>query len=296
MAIDATRGLPSFSEMLSAFRNRGSLASALNAGVQGVEKGIGIAQTGAKNASQQRLETAQTGEAEAHGRYYDAQAAGGAQKKVPLAALPESIKPQLAAYVDAEGNVPEAAAKVALATTEQGGKAERAAEMLKVQQEALDERTKSQARQAQLEAELNRIREESGNEQRSITANKGVIEATKDASPTLLQRGVNFVKEGVTGQPLDVVLQERQNRAATEALARKGGVPSGTDRLNKLEGTARLNTLENNAKNTVTDKAVGIRPTPANPVRQKAIDALTEAGAPITDANIKEAIRQLGQQ
>lgn len=59
MAIDATKGLPSFSEMYAAYKNRASLGDALQSGLQGYEKGVGMAQQGEKISSEADYHRAQ---------------------------------------------------------------------------------------------------------------------------------------------------------------------------------------------------------------------------------------------
>lgn len=276
MALDATRGLPSFSEMLSAFRNRGSLADGLKAGLAGYEKGVGMAAAEKKAASDQRLQGAQTEEALAKA---ESLRSGGTKKRIPLAALPEAAKTALAAYADEAGTVAEEAAKIYLSTTEQGGKNDRANEMLKLQQERLAAEQKAAEERAALQAELTRVREESGVASRELNAAKTVAETTSRAeAPTMLESGIiSPVKEFITGDPLSSVLAQRQNKAAMEKLSQTGGIsPQPAPRPALAPSKPKIQ--------------------PKNPVRQKAIDELTAAGAPITEANIQEAIRQLGQQ
>ena len=70
MAIDTTRGLPSFSEMYNAYKNQGSIGDAIKAGTEGF--------TSARAAkAKSTLEAANANEANAHADYYKSQAAGG---------------------------------------------------------------------------------------------------------------------------------------------------------------------------------------------------------------------------
>lgn len=274
MALDATRGLPSFSEMLQAFRNRTSLGETLQAGLAGYEKGVGLAAKSKEAASEADLRTAQADEARAKA---ESLRAGGTKKRVPLAALPESIKPQLAAYVDAEGMVPEEAAKVALGTTEQGRKTESATKELELRQKAFEEQQRSAKEREDMQAQIQALREELGRRGQDITAARAVAEtAGKVEPPTLLERGASFIKEGVTGQPLDAVLAERQRQAATQKLSELSGI-----------------TPNQPMTPAPTRSAPRPAPAPAGNMREQAIKELQAAGAPVTEANIAEAIRQL---
>lgn len=277
MAIDATRGLPSFSEMLTAFRNKGSLADTLKAGLAGYEKGVGIKAAAAKEASEASLRAAQAEEAKAKAESLRTPKA----KRVPLAALPETIKPSLAPYVDSEGMVPEEAAKVALGTTKQGQDADAASRELKLREDALAQRIEAAKKEAELRAEINRIREESGAASRELNAAKTVAETTgRMDSPPLLEKAIiSPIKEALTGDPTAAVLAQRQNKAAMEKLAQTGGITPQPQAM----------------------PAPAPRPSPnpagsKNPLRNRAIQELQAAGAPVTEANIQEAIRQLGGQ
>lgn len=63
MAIDATRGLPSFSEMYGAYKNRGGLADAINAGVSGFESGMKMTSDKKQAQAEIALKNAQAQEA-----------------------------------------------------------------------------------------------------------------------------------------------------------------------------------------------------------------------------------------
>ena len=280
MAIDATRNLPSFSEMLQAFRNRTSLGQTLKAGFEGYEKGVGMKQAAEKEASEAALRKAQADEASAKA---ESLRSGGTKKRVPLAALPEGIKPQLAGFVDSEGMVPYEAAQVALSTTEQGRKTDQATRDLEMRQKAFEEQQRHAKEMEAAQAQIQALKEQLGPQGQQITAAKAVAEsAGKVEPPTLLGRGVSAVKEAVTGSPLESVLAERQRKAAEAKLAE----------------IANLNQPQVPAPTPapMPRPSPAPQPAPDSALRQQAIQALQAQNAPVTEANIAEAMRQLSGQ
>lgn len=277
MALDALHGLPSFSEMLQAFKNRTSLGETLQTGLAGYEKGVGMKTAAAKEVSESDLRSAQAEEARAKAKNLGSTTS---KKRVPLAALPETIKPQLASYVDEEGMVPYEAAQVALSTTEQGRKAEGANKELEMRQQQLEQSRKSQEENLALRQQIADLQAQLGPKAQELSAARAVVEATgKQEAPSLLQKGVSAVKEGLGGQPLESVLNERMQSAATKKLAEMGRItpPSAEPQL----------------------RQPAPRPAPTSipqggDLRSRAISELQSAGAPVTEANIQEAMRQLG--
>jgi hypothetical protein len=63
MALDSTHGLPSFSEMYSAYKNKGGLADVINAGFSGYERGSELARKNKETQAEAELKSAQAKEA-----------------------------------------------------------------------------------------------------------------------------------------------------------------------------------------------------------------------------------------
>lgn len=274
MAIDTTRNLPSFADMLSAFKNRESLGQTLQSGLAGYEKGVGLRTAATKAGAEADYHKAQANKANAEA---DILKSGASKKRVPLAALPEAIKGSLASFVDAEGMVPYEAAQVALGTTEQGRKTESATKELELRQAQMEQQKKSLEENLALKQQLADLQSQLGPQAQQLAAAKAVAEtSSKQKSPSLLTRGVSAVKEGLGGTPLESVLNERQGAAAQKKLSEIAHIS-----LSSPEPQLR------------TAPPVAPQPTQPNPLRARAIQELQAANAPVTEANIQEAIRQL---
>lgn len=219
--IETTRGLPSFSEMYAAFKNKGSIADSINAGVGGYFEGK-------KEQADVNKKNAEAVEAKSHGKYYDAQVNGGIDKKVPLASLSDEARAKLAPYVDANGMIPEAAAKVYLSTTAQGQAADKATSELELKQKALEEQTKHQKEMTDIQQQLATLKEALGQKGQALSAAQTVATTNKSADPSLLE-----TLAGKAGEALNmpgIVPSEykraKQFDAATETLSGTAGIKS----------------------------------------------------------------------
>lgn len=221
MAIETTRGLPSFSEMYSAFKNRGSLGDAITAGTQ--------AFTGARAArSKSDLEAANAEEALAHADVYKRQAQGGIEKRIPLAALPEGAKEALAAYADEMGTITESQAKIYLSNTAQGAASEKAANELALREQQLAQQTKHQQEMAAVNQQLADLKAALGQSGQELSAAQTVANTTKGASPSLAQKLMGKIGEA-TDMPSLVPTEytrAQQNAAALEKLSGTANIPT----------------------------------------------------------------------
>lgn len=222
MAINTTRGLPSFSEMYNAFKNRGSLADVINAGVKGYTEGSAAVSKAKKEAAEAR-------EADAHADYYKFQSQGGGQKFVELGGMDDAARTALGPYAK-DGKVDETTYKMYLATTKQGQDANKAQEQLEQKQRELAQQAKHQEEMAALKEQIATMQNQLGQSNQELNAAQTVANVTsKEADPTLFERGVSFVKESVGGDPLGSVLAERQKKAALKKLSERGGMaPAST--------------------------------------------------------------------
>lgn len=226
--IETTRGLPSFSEMYNAFRNRGNLGQAINAGVEGY--------FGQKSEmSKEALNAANAKEANAHADYYKSQATGGTEKRIPLAALPEGAKMALGQYADAQGTVTESQAKIYLANTAQGAAADKAANDLDLRTKNLEQQTKHQQEMAVVQQQLADLKAALGQSGQELSAAQTVANTTKGASPSLVEKGMGLAGQLATkmGAPKigemitpDEVIKANQNAAAMEKLQGISKIPT----------------------------------------------------------------------
>lgn len=232
MAINSTRGLPSFSEMYSAFKNKGSLGETLQAGVEGYKTGVEMKRKNAAQESQSALEQAQAKKA-----LHEATTEKATFVRIDQITDPKE-KAELAQYAtpNTEGIM-----VVPTSTYNAVTKRTQGAEMLDLKAQhdaAMAAKDADLARAAQeKQALLNEI----GPKAQSISAAKGLAEsAGKVGEPSLAGRLVNPLQKLVTGTDISSVAAEKQREAAN----------------------ARLQTLMSNAQGAVTDNAVGIQPTP----------------------------------
>lgn len=219
MAINSTRNLPSFSEMYSAFKNRGGLGDALQAGVTGFNEG----------AAAQSKENLQASEAEKN----RAEAKAKAAPKEGVIRLDQILDPKekeaLAQYASPNEQgllVLPISTYNAVTKRGQGQEALDLKNQLVLEQaKAAEERAANQARLAKVAEEKAALQAQLGPRAQELSATRSLAEeAGKVESPTLLQRGASFIKEKVTGKPLSSVLAERQGEAARAKLADFGQV------------------------------------------------------------------------
>ncbi len=219
MAINATRGLPSFSEMYSAFKNRGSLGEALQGGFKAYDEGRAA-------TSKENL---QASEAEKN----RAEAKAKSAPKEAFVRLDQILDPKekqdLAQYATPnDQGVMVLPVSTYNAVTKRGQGQETLElknQLALADQKAAEERATNAARLSQVAEEKAALQAQLGPEAQEISATRSLAEeAGKVEAPTLFQRGASFIKEKVTGKPLSSVLAERQGEAARAKLATLGNV------------------------------------------------------------------------
>ena len=299
MAIDTTRGLPSFSEMYNAYKNQGSIGDAIKAGTEGF--------TSARAAkAKSTLEAANANEANAHADYYKSQAAGGTEKRIPLAALPEGAKAALGQYADANGSVTESQAKIYLANTAQGAASEKATNELNLRTQALEQQTKHQQEMAAVNQQLADLKAALGQSGQELSAAQTVANTTKGAAPSLAEKGMGLAGTLVSkmGAPKlgemitpDEVIKAQQNAEAVSKLSgiakmsheippRDRGVTPPTAEMIAPPPPQKVYPLARNAKGTRTS------PAPVN--SREDYDALP-VGAWFVDSTGKPTQKKQGQ-
>lgn len=221
MAIDPTRGLPSFSEMYNAYKNQGSLGDSIKAGTEGF-----MSARAAKAKSD--LEGANSREADAHARYYDAQATGGITKKVSAASLTDEVRNKLAAAgaIDADGNVSEASAKVAMQGSKQEGDANAMSEKLAHQQELFEQNKRHQADSLAMQQQLAELKAQVSGANTANNAATTIANTNKNAEPTLVEKLGGLAAKAV-GKPQwvpDEVQRLDRFNAANDQLAGTAGM------------------------------------------------------------------------
>lgn len=263
MAINSTRGLPSFAEMYEAYKNRGSLGQSLQAGVEGLKSGIEIARKGKETDAEAKLKNAQALKAETDAK----------RPKEGFIRIDQIIDPRekadLAQYATAnEEGVLVVPQSTYNAVTKRG----QGAETLDLKAKLAAQQAEADAARIKAEQERLALQQELGPRAQATSAAKGLGElASKVDAPTIPNRILSFGKETIGMEPTAAVLAERQRQAAAK----------------------RLEELQGNASASIVDTATGLGP---DPLRTQAIQELNAAGMPTTEANINEAMRQLRMQ
>jgi hypothetical protein len=229
MAIDTTRNLPSFSEMYNAFKNRGNIGEAINAGTQGYF-------TAKNDMSKRDLQASEAHKNEAEAEYNRTHAKM-LQQNTGVIRLDQITDPKekadLAQYAtpNAEGIL-----IVPLSTYNAVTHKQQNAEALDLKKQLNDTVAKHNQDIATKDQQLAAIAQEKAALQAQLGPKAQAISANRDLAtsagsvepPTLLQRGVSFIKEAAGGSPLTSVLAERQAEAARAKLAQLGGADTGT--------------------------------------------------------------------
>lgn len=236
MAIDPTRGLPSFTEMYNAYKNRGSLGDAVNAGVSGFME--------AKAAtSKQAKEAAETQEATSHAKWYETQAKGGGQKTVSAASLPDEVRERLAkaGAIDEQGNTLESSAKIAMQGTKQESDAASAADKLAAQMAAFEQKKAHDAEVSKITAERDADRAKFTGNQQEMDAARTVANVTsKETPPGIGDKIWNAVQKPFTKEDTATILNDKQKHAAINALTQKGGFAVGQSKPQVTPSTEQL--------------------------------------------------------
>lgn len=134
MAIDTTKGLPSFSEMYAAMKNQGSLGEALKSGFEGYQSGVKANMAADTARSEQELRAAQAQEALAKAKSLGVPK----EARILLSSLPQEAQDMLVGQSDENGTVAKASAMMAYSTTEQGKKYKTIEDKLLLQQKLVD--------------------------------------------------------------------------------------------------------------------------------------------------------------
>ncbi len=223
MAIDTTRGLPSFSEMYSAFKNKGNLGEVLKAGVTGYNDAT-------NDRSKRDLQAAEAEKNRAEAKKASMPKSEGVVRIDQI--LDANEKAALAQYAQPNEQgllVVPISTYNAVTKRSQGQDALDLKNQLVLEQsKSAEERAANQARLAKVAEEKAALQAQLGPKAQEISATRSLAEeAGKIEAPTLLQRGASFIKEKVTGKPLSSVLAERQGEAARAKLATLGNVNGG---------------------------------------------------------------------
>jgi hypothetical protein len=220
MAIDSTKGLPSFSEMYSAYKNRGGLGDVINAGVSGYYD--------AKAAKSK--ENLQASEAE---KNRAAAKKDLMPKEEGVIRLDQILDPkekqdlmQYAKPNDQGLLVLPISTYNAVTKRGQGQEAlDLKNQLTLAQQQQAEERAKNAQELTRIQQEKADLQAQLGPRAQELSATSRLAEeAGKVDAPTLLQRGVSGVKEAFGGKPLESVLAERQGSAARSKLSEIGKV------------------------------------------------------------------------
>lgn len=220
MAINPTRNLPSFSEMYSAFKNRGGLGETLQTGVNAFNSGM-------EAAGKAKLQAAETKKAEAEAKKASMPKSEGVVRIDQIVDPKEKADLLQYAQPNDQGLL-----VVPISTYSAVTKRGMGQETLDLKTQLAEQAAKAQTEAAANQARLAKVAEEKaalqatlGPQAQALTAASRLAEeAGKVGAPTMLQRGVSFVKEAVTGEPLASVLAERQGKAARQKLSEIGGV------------------------------------------------------------------------
>ncbi len=291
MAIDATKGLPSFSEMYNAYKNRGNLGDVLKAGVTSYYQGKDEA-----NKAKYIQSEAAKNQAEAAYNQAHAKMLAGSQGIIRLDQITDPTeKATLAQYAqpNAEGImvVPVSTYNAVTHKNQNQEALDLKTQLAKTQQEhqnaLLSLNTQHQSEINARDLALQKAQEEKqalANQlqpraQTINAASKLAESANTVEKPTLLNEGASFVKEKMGFGPTDAVAAERQGQAARSQLQSMLQQP--------------------NASANPVDQATGIAPTPAPPLNQspryQAIQELQNQKQPVTEANIKFVMDKMGQ-
>lgn len=237
MAIDATRGLPSFSEMYSAFKNRGGLADAITAGFQGFESGRAGAAKAQESAANVELTRAKAKEAMANAN------------KDPLANMMDAslIKPNVSkeqwALIEAAGTpvgdklmIPRSYLSSIVPLVREQGSERRAELSREAEAKKLEEQLAAQA-------ERQRQSERAGDERQAEAQRMQAL--TQVAGEKIPVRGIEKavispIKELITGRPTETVQKLREQEAAKEALKTKAGLRQP----NPVDAATGINTFD----------------------------------------------------
>ncbi len=276
MAIDPLRGLPSFSEMYNAYKNRGGLGQALQGGIDAYTEGRAA-------KSKENLQSAEAEKNRADAKHY---ATPKSESFVRLDQISDPAeKAALAQYAspDAQGVM-----TLPISTYNAVTKRSQGQEAIDLKNQLAQAQAERNQQLAEKDRALQKVAEEKASLQAQLSPVNQTINAAKDLAssaatvdaPTPIGRLGSLLKEKVLppalggGTPTSAVAAERQGEAARTALQ---GIVSHT-------APTKLNTV---------DQAIGITP---DPLETKAVQILNDNHKPVTPANIAEVKRRLGDK
>lgn len=237
MAIDATRGLPSFSEMYTAFKNRGGLAEAITGGLGAYYEGKAAKGKAEESAAEIELKRAQAKKALAEANkdpyadYQDISTLAPVLSKEQFDVLKLSATP-----VGGKLMVPKSQIQTLTPLVREQG-AERRAELAReAEAKRLEDMLAEQARRQRESERASDERQAEAQRMQALTQVAGEKIPVKPVEKMI----VSPIKEFITGAPTDTVAKLREQEAAKVALKTKAGL----NRPNPVDEATGINVFD----------------------------------------------------